>query len=119
MRELIRTLMFASGGPMLRIALALTLTSCLLLPGSVLADPAYPDYPDDDLGRVSRPAGILRTAYDTVALRPFGLVQVAAGAAAFMTFYLPALVVNGDDDVTRACITDPVDQTFRKPLGDL
>ena len=104
---------------MLRIALALTLTSCLLWPALASADTAYPEYPEDDLGRVSRPAGILRTAYDTVVLRPFGLVQAAAGAAAFVAFYPPALFVNGDDDVTRACITDPVDQTFRKPLGDL
>ena len=104
---------------MLRIALALTLTSCFLWPGSSSADTAYPDYSDDDLQRVSRPAGALRTAYDTVALRPFGLVQAAAGAAAFVALYPPGLIVGGDDDVTRACITDPVDQTFRKPLGEL
>jgi len=27
--------------------------------------------------------------------------------------------VNGDEDVWRACIADPVERTFRRPLGRL
>ncbi|UCE85236.1 MAG: hypothetical protein JSU66_12920 [Deltaproteobacteria bacterium] len=58
-------------------------------------------------------------AYDAVVLRPLGLIQTAAGATAFLLAYPISRLTGGSDHVVDACITGPVDQTFRKPLGEL
>ena len=60
-----------------------------------------------------------RQAYDLVILRPFGLVQTIVGAGFFVVAYPVSLVTGGEADVVDICITGPVDQTFRKPLGQL
>ena len=73
----------------------------------------------DDLERVARSPGIARSAYDLVALRPFGFLQVVLGAAVLVPAYPVALLVDADEDVWRACIADPVERTFRRPLGKL
>jgi len=58
-------------------------------------------------------------AYDAVVLRPLGFIQTAAGATAFLLAYPISLLTGGTDHVIDACITGPVDQTFRRPLGEL
>ena len=73
----------------------------------------------DDLERVARPPGVARSAYDLVVLRPLGFLQVVLGAVVFVPSYPVALLVDGDEDVWRACIADPVERTFRRPLGRL
>jgi len=67
-----------------------------------------------------------RKVYDALILRPFGVAQTVAGAVVWVPFYpLAALAdrtpLSSDaaDWVTETCVTDPVDQTFRKPLGEL
>ena len=57
--------------------------------------------------------------YDAVVLRPLGFVQVVVGAVLLVPAYPVALLVDGDEDVWRACVGDPVERTFRRPLGRL
>jgi hypothetical protein len=99
---------------MTRIALAL---SILLL--SSPAASVDPSASRDDLERVARPPGVARSAYDLVVLRPLGFLQVMLGAAVLVPSYPVALLVDGDEDVWRACIAEPVERTFRRPLGRL
>ena len=73
----------------------------------------------DDLERVARPPGVARSVYDAVVLRPLGFVQVVVGAVLLVPAYPVALLVDGDEDVWRACVGDPVERTFRRPLGRL
>ncbi len=99
---------------MIRIVLALSIL--------LLSSPAFPVEPagsGDDLERVARPPGIARSAYDAVVLRPLGFLQVVVGAVVLVPSYPVALLVDGDEDVWRACIADPVERTFRRPLGRL
>jgi len=99
---------------MIRIAIALTV---LLLSSPVFA--GDPSGSGDDLERVARPPGVARSAYDAVVLRPLGFLQVVVGAVLLVPSYPVALLVDGDEDVWRACIADPVERTFRRPLGRL
>ena len=99
---------------MIRIVLALSIL--------LLSSPAFSVEPagsGDDLERVARPPGIARSAYDAVVLRPLGFLQVVVGAVVLVPSYPVALLVHGDEDVWRACIADPVERTFRRPLGRL
>ena len=97
---------------MTRIALAL-----LLLSSPALS--VEPSVSGDDLERVARPPGIARSAYDLVLLRPLGFLQVVVGAAVALPAYPVALLFDGDEDVWRACVAEPVERTFRRPLGRL
>ena len=99
---------------MTRIAIAL---SILLLASPLAA--VEPSGSGDDLERVAPPPGIARSAYDAVVLRPLGFIQVVVGAVVLVPSYPVALLVDGDEDVWRACIADPVERTFRRPLGRL
>jgi len=99
---------------MTRIAIALT-----VLLFSVPALSVEPSDSGDDLERVAGPPGVARSAYDAVVLRPLGFVQVVVGAVLLVPAYPVALLVDGDEDVWRACVADPVERTFRRPLGRL
>jgi hypothetical protein len=80
------------------------------------ASPAAAEW--DGLPWESLDAGVPRIVFDIAVLRPLGLVQSVVGVAAYVIFYPVSLLTGGSDDVTRACITGPFDQTFRRPLGD-
>jgi hypothetical protein len=99
---------------MIRIALALGI---LLL--SLPALSVEPTGSGDDLERIASPPGVARSAYDAVVLRPLGFLQVVVGAVVLMPSYPVALLMDGEDDVWRACIAKPVERTFRRPLGRL
>jgi hypothetical protein len=99
---------------MMRIAVALTL---LLLSSPALS--VDPSGSGDDLDRLARPPGIARSAYDLALLRPLGFLQVVVGAAFLVPSYPVALLVGGEEDVWRACVAEPVERTFRRPLGRL
>jgi len=99
---------------MIRISIALIV---LLFSSPALA--VDPSGSGDDLDRVARPPGIARSTYDLVALRPLGFVQVVLGAAVLVPAYPVSLLVDGDEDVWRTCVADPVERTFRRPLGRL
>ena len=70
------------------------------------------------LERMAVPPGIARSAYDLVALRPLGFVQVVGSAAVFVVAYPVSLLVGGSQTVKEVCLTGPVDQVFRAELGD-
>jgi hypothetical protein len=90
------------------------------LPADAEEYPVYSSEVSRDVAeRVGRVPDGARRAYDLLALRPLGLVQVAVGAAVFVAAYPVSVLVNGEDEVRDICITGPVDQTFRRPLGRL
>ena len=60
-----------------------------------------------------------RKAWDAAVLRPLGLVQVAIGAVVFVLAYPVAAVAGGRDVVLEVCVTEPVEQVFRRSLGEL
>ena len=99
---------------MIRIAIAL---SVLLLSSPALS--VDPSVSSEDLERIAPPPGIARSAYDLVLLRPLGFLQVVVGAAVALPAYPVALLFDGDEDVWRACVAEPVERTFRRPLGRL
>jgi len=83
-------------------------------------DPVYSSEVSRDVAeRVGRVPDGARRAYDLLALRPLGLVQVVVGAAVFVPAYPVSVLVDAEDEVRDICITGPVDQTFRRPLGRL
>jgi len=70
----------------------------------------------EDVGRDPHPG---RQIYDAVLLRPLGLVQLAVGTALFLPLYPVSLLASRSDDLFRACVADPFERTFRRPLGQL
>ncbi len=58
-----------------------------------------------------------RQVYDAVVLRPLGFIQTLVGAALLIPLYPVSLIVDGSDDLLRACVTDPFERTFQRPLG--
>jgi hypothetical protein len=60
-----------------------------------------------------------RAAFDLAILRPLGLVQTLVGAAAFVPFYPISLLTGGSEHVMHVCIENPIERTFRRPLGEL
>jgi hypothetical protein len=98
------------------IRIALTLVILLFSLPALSVEPAGSG---DDLGRISPPPGVARSAYDAVLLRPLGFLQVVVGAVVLVPSYPVALLVDGEDDVWRACVAEPVERTFRRPLGRL
>lgn len=66
-----------------------------------------------------RPPHLGEQVYDLLVLRPLGVVQLAVGAVALVPSYPIAWLFDGEGEVVRACLTDPVDRTFRRPLGRL
>ncbi len=65
------------------------------------------------------PPSLGRQAYDLAVLRPLGFVQTVVGVSFFAAFYPISLLTGSSNDVVRICITGPVEQTFRRPLGEL
>jgi hypothetical protein len=98
--------------------LALALASAVLpaspRPAVGEAPPPAPLVEED-----SREPSIFDKAFDLGFLRPFGIVQIAASSAFLVLAYPVALVVGGEDELVRACIRDPIYQTFERPLGRL
>jgi hypothetical protein len=90
------------------------------LPAGAEENPVYSSEVSRDVAeRVGRVPDGGRRTYDLLSLRPLGLVQVAVGAAVFVPAYPVAVLLDAEDEVRDICITGPVDQTFRRPLGRL
>ncbi len=68
---------------------------------------------------VGREPHVGRQIYDAVLLRPFGLIQLTVGVALLVPLYPVSLLAGRSDDWFRACVSDPVERTFRTPLGRL
>lgn len=68
---------------------------------------------------VGREPSVIHWVFDAVLLRPLGLAQLAVGTALFLPLYPMSLVADGGEDLFRACVSDPFERTFRRPLGRL
>ena len=88
----------------------------LLLALSVVAAPAQALPPQQEGPGAVHRAG--RAAWDLVILRPLGLVQTVAGVALFPIFYPVSLATGGSEHVVHYFVASPVEQTFRRPLGE-
>ena len=97
---------------------ALVLAILLVAPGA-LAAPAGVDDAQRVYEDVGRDPHLGRQIYDAVLLRPLGLIQLAIGAALLVPLYPVSLLADRSDDLLRACVSDPVERTFRTPLGRL
>jgi len=64
------------------------------------------------IGRVGR------QALDLAVLRPMGLVQTVAGFAAYVGLMPFAIITDNEQELWDICVTEPADQTFRRPLGE-
>jgi hypothetical protein len=95
----------------------------LLLALLVSASPSTAAPADEQGGEPGRETA--RKVYDALLLRPLGFCQFVVSAAVFVPAYPIARFVdlgwdaNATDDVIEVCITEPVNQVFRKPLGEL
>lgn len=100
--------------------LALILVALLAAAPGLAQEPLSPatELPPAYEGMQGEP-GVGRKAFDLVLLRPLSLVQLAVGAVVLVPAWPVAWLVDADDDVYRACIRQPVDRTFRRPLGRL
>jgi len=70
-----------------------------------------------DLSRARPTVG--QKIFDATVLRPLSFIQTVVGVAFFIPAYPVSLVTGGSDHVVEFCVTDPVDRTFRRPLGEL
>lgn len=86
----------------------------LLLAGLLLALVSAPAHAEGDGASDTG-----RKVYDALLLRPLSFVRTVVSVALFPVFYPFALPFGAGDEVIEICITQPVDRTFRRPLGDL
>ena len=91
-----------------------------------LAGPAAAEAPVGVAGSASELAAdssgferVSRIAFDLVILRPLGLIATALSVTGAVIAYPIALPFGGEGHVVDYLIKDPIDRTFRQPLGDL
>jgi hypothetical protein len=73
--------------------------------------PAFADYEDDRVESID-------VVVDVAFVRPLGLVSIAVGVTLFI-ISLPFTVVSGDTDkAARVLLAEPIDYTFKRPLGE-
>ncbi|MGI9590914.1 MAG: hypothetical protein ACR2P8_06070 [Myxococcota bacterium] len=90
--------------------------ACLVLLLALLAPAPGFAAPPDGLEGAER-AG--RIGWDLVVLRPLGLVLTAVSLVGAAVAYPVAWAFDGEDQVTEFLVEDPIDRTFRRPLGAL
>ena len=96
------------------LVLAILLAASGALAAPVGVDDAQRVYED-----VGRDPHLGQQIYDAVWLRPLGLIQLAVGTALLVPLYPVSLLADRSDDLFRACVSDPFERTFRRPLGRL
>lgn len=97
--------------PHYRIALAVARTLTIAVVAAFVAAPLP--------ARAESSAEIGRKAFDLVVLRPLGFVQTAVSGVFFVVALPVAAMTDTTDELVEICWTQPVDQTFRRPLGEL
>ena len=60
-----------------------------------------------------------RRAFDLALLRPLGFAQTVVSGAFLLVGFPLAAVTGTTDELVEICWTQPVDRTFRRPLGEL
>ncbi len=98
---------------------ALVLAILVAASGALAAPPTGVDDAQRVYEDVGRDPHLGQQIYDAVLLRPLGFIQLAAGTALLLPLYPVSLLVDGGDDLLRACVSDPFERTFRRPLGRL
>lgn len=91
----------------------LALGAALLLLAA--AGPAHAAGPAERSG----PEHAGRVGFDLLILRPLNLVTTAVSLVGAAVAYPVALPFGGQDHVVDYLVRDPVERTFRRPLGDL
>jgi hypothetical protein len=94
-----------------RISCVALLIAALLAPAPGLAAGG-----GDELAGAER-AG--RIGWDLVVVRPLGVVLVAISLVGAAVAYPVAWPFGGTDHVTEYLVKDPIDRTFRRPVGEL
>jgi hypothetical protein len=56
--------------------------------------------------------------YDTVVLRPVGLIATAVGSVFFILSLPFSALANNVDDASEKLVKDPYRYTFKRPLGE-
>jgi hypothetical protein len=56
--------------------------------------------------------------WDSLALRPIGMVATAMGSVVWLVSYPFAYWGGNTEESTQALVKDPVEWTFRRPLGE-
>ena len=77
--------------------------------------PARASGPDGRTG----PEHAARVGFDLMILRPLNVVTTAVSLVGAALAYPVALPFGGQDHVVEYLVKNPVDRTFRRPLGDL
>ena len=91
----------------------------LMATSGATAAPLGVDESQDVYEEVGRAPHVGQQIFDAVLLRPLGFVQLAVGTVLFLPFYPLSLVADGGEDLFHACVSDPFERTFRRPLGQL
>ncbi len=89
---------------MKRLAIVLPLLAFLL------ATPAQAESDAEDTAR---------KVFDVLVLRPLGFAQTVTSAAFLVAGFPVAAATGTTEDLVEICWTQPVDQTFRRPIGEL
>ena len=112
---------FQSHAPRTQIAMRSTVLvfTVLIAASGATADPTGVDESQDVYEDVGRTPDAGQMIFDAVVLRPLGFVQLAVGTVLFLPFYPMSLLADGGEDLYRACLSDPFERTFRRPLGRL
>jgi len=91
----------------------------LMATSGATAAPTGVDESQDVYEEVGRAPHVGQQIFDVVLLRPLGFVQLAVGTALLLPLYPVSLLADRGDDLFRACVSDPFERTFRRPLGRL
>jgi len=92
-----------------------TLCAALLIVSLLAPGAGFAAAHDEGSGTVR--AG--RIGFDLVVIRPLGVVLTAISLVGAALAYPVALPFGGADHVTDYLVKDPIDRTFRRPLGEL
>lgn len=63
--------------------------------------------------------GVHEKLADLLFVRPLSLVPVMVGGAFFLISYPVARIGGSPIEVTEVCLTEPLEYTFTRPLGEL
>lgn len=92
------------------LTVALVVTAFLL-------GPLAPAALADEYGEREKPSGG-QMMWDALAMRPIGMVATAVGSVVWLVSYPFAYWGGNTDESTEALVKDPVEWTFRRPLGE-
>lgn len=92
------------------------LAAIVILIALVSASPASAEPPPPASTGFERAS---RIGFDLLILRPLNLVTTTLSLAGALVAYPVALPFGGQDHVVDYLVTDPIERTFRQPLGAL